>query len=240
MYFLIHYSVSLLCVLSLYVTIGKKGVRAISTVQYRNVKRKDIPIIEKMVTDSWQFSKYTNDHTLLHLMSYAFVYYYLSESTFGKVAIMDNRIVGCVFGNCKKVSSLGQKLYYKPRIVNVGMKMKKYLEGSDVLQISHATNIATQDMLQPYTSAFEGELLLLVTDERVRGMGIGKALFAKYKEYLASYEMSHFYFITDTLCNYGFYDSMKCHRIDSRKISFPTRFGNYEEEIFLYEYGENK
>ena len=78
--------------------------------------------------------------------------------------------------------------------------------------------------------------VLFVTAPAARGLGIGKELLARFNQFLVQNGARRPFLLTDTLCNYGFYDHLGFRRLAETEGLLGIEPDGKPMHFFLYGY----
>lgn len=165
-----------------------------------------------MIGDAFGFTEFIKDKKLLDIVLSGYLQDCILDSSFSKVAQMDDKVISFILGNAKKD---------KNRISNYDNPLNFNNNEID-LMISNEENTS------------QGCIQLFVVSRESRGLGVGKNLIKHLFDYMKSMDVKSLYLFTHPRCNYGFYDSQNFNRIDEKEVYFDSIGASLN--IFLYRY----
>ncbi len=161
-----------------------------------------------------------------HMCSNYFLMHYLRQSTFLMAAVDDNdKLIGflgltdkCSKREFAKCKWLDFKAAVFEKISLVGMYV---LPGSKTPRLFDGLFFSNYDKLRKMVPNKDApEFLVLIADPNARGMGVGKTLMIEGEQYLKQAGFKSYYLITDSSCDYGFYDKFGMDRVVDVSMSF--------------------
>ncbi|QYE97989.1 GNAT family N-acetyltransferase [Paraclostridium sordellii] len=165
-----------------------------------------------MIGDAFGFTEFIKDKKLLDIVLSGYLQDCILDSSFSKVAQMDDKVISFILGNAKKD---------KNRISNYDNPLNFNNNEID-LMISNEENTS------------QGCIQLFVVSRESIGLGVGKNLIKHLFDYMKSMDVKSLYLFTHPRCNYGFYDSQNFNRIDEKEVYFDSIGASLN--IFLYRY----
>ena len=85
---------------------------------------------------------------------------------------------------------------------------------------------------------FDGEVSMLIIDEKIRGKGIGKKLLAEVFDLAKKDNMKNLQILTDDSCSYYIYESLGCKKVYETVVENKEygKLGNITKETaYIYE-----
>lgn len=204
-----------------------------SRVAYRPYQSRDAEELAKIILDTWAFDEgICSLKQSLHI-GYAYLYLCMAQADFTQVAEVDGRAVGIILGR-----SVGKRLY--PGIVLRGMyhSAAMVLNGSyrkiGALFEGYTENSGRLDEMSGVTEGrFGAEVALFIVSGKVRGCGIGSALFERLNDFFAEKGIGHYYLHTDSACSYRFYESHGLKRL--AEVQTEISYAGVEHiQMFVY------
>ena len=195
---------------------------------YRDAKKKDYKDIKRLIGEAW-FDEYMEEYGfkpwVVELYRKGYIYMYLAESNYIKVAEADNKVVGFLFGRIKKASFF-KALKYRILLYFVGLRLLLTKAGRRGLKINRITNITNKRLIKNSKMDLESELCLFIVDENYRNLHIGSKLHKDFLEHLEKIGIKNNYLFTDTYSDYFYYE----RRGYVRKAELEVNFGMGEED----------
>lgn len=202
----------------------------------RDVKPQDIKELKEIVKDTWQYEKKVKDTNTLDAMLNILLNKFFEGCSFGKVAVLNNEVVGLILGKVK-----GEPFIFKDFIIDE-TQSKIIIDNAsehDKTNIDVFSNIFEDTykyLISGKEHIYEGCLNLFVVSEKARGMKVGKKLLAELLSYFKEKEVNKFYLFTDTNCNYAFYDHNGFERQKEKYVTFNFYTSPQNVNMFLYDY----
>lgn len=207
-------------------------------VVYRNLEKKDYNRIKELINNAFGFSEFIKDSNLLKSILNIYLQGCLLDSSFSKVAVKDNVVIGIILGNAKNDKKHLRKLSNILSWVSSGTKLAfSSKENKNAIKEFSKVSQTYKEIIQGKEDDFQGCIQLFIVSEESRGLGVGKTLIKYLSNYMIDMKVNSIYLYTDTRCNYGFYDSQNFNRLNEKEIYFDTIPSSLN--IFLYGYKFN-
>lgn len=205
---------------------------------YRDLEKKDYNRIKELINNAFGFSEFIKDSNLLECILNIYLQGCLLDSSFSKVAVKDNVVIGIILGNAKNDKKHLRKLSNILSWVSSGTKLAfSSKENKNAIKEFSKVSQTYKEIIQGKEDDFQGSIQLFIVSEESRGLGVGKTLIKYLSNYMIDMKVNSIYLYTDTRCNYGFYDSQNFNRINEKEIYFDTIPSSLN--IFLYGYKFN-
>jgi len=145
--------------------------------------------------------------------------------------------VGLILGRIKTDYRWLRNIRHVPALLWAVLKfLLVFPRGKLLFQQAVREHQAYDQLLHAARGSFDGEVVLFIVSEEMRGRGVGKELITDFLELCRGRGLNRIYLFTDTSCNYGFYDRMGFQRIGEKKIRDETLESGNDFTVFLYEY----
>ena len=207
-------------------------------VVYRNLEKKDYNRIKELINNAFGFSEFIKDSNLLESILNIYLKGCLLDSSFSKVAVKDNVVIGIILGNAKNDKKHLRKF---SNILSWGSSSVKLAfcskEKKNAIKEFSKVSQTYKEIIQGKEDDFQGCIQLFIVSEESRGLGVGKTLIKYLSDYMINMKVNSIYLYTDTRCNYGFYDSQNFNRLNEKEIYFDSIPSSLN--IFLYGYNFN-
>ncbi|QKS69902.1 GNAT family N-acetyltransferase [Paenalkalicoccus suaedae] len=208
------------------------------TVEIREVRQEDISEVKRLVARTWGIDGVFDDRTSLEVAASLFVNTFLHNGTFGRVAVLNEEIVGLIIGSARGDAPRLRMLTEEPIELIAGALG---LEEADVTRIQgYLSTIFTsyEKLLSPHKENYQGCLELFVVDTKARGNQVGKRLLQELTTYFYKHRVETYYLFTDTNCTYGFYDHNGFTRREKEELTLPFTIDHQPAKMtnFLYDY----
>ena len=212
-----------------------KGSFSMKRVIYRNIIDSDYEIIKQLIGDAFAFTEFIKDKELLDIVLSGYLQDCILDSSFSKVAQMDDKVIGFILGNAKKdknhISNCGNPLNFNNNEIDLMISNE---ENKNLLKEFSKFTDTYKELIKKKENTFQSCIQLFVISRESRGLGVGKNLIKYLFDYMKSMDVKSLYLFTDTRCNYGFYDSQNFNRIDEKEVYFDSIGSSLN--IFLYSY----
>lgn len=204
-----------------------------NNVTFREYRKSDAPCLENVVRKTWKYDMYFTERTS-RLTAGAYLASCLSEQTFNRVALINDKPVGIIMAK----SPSKQKLlfaHFWNALKNIAL-LAINKDGRKSLNMYKHINSVDSKLLKEGLKKYDGELVFFVLDEDCRGRGIGKSLFHFAIDYFRNENLKNFYLYTDTTCNYGFYEHNGLTRKGEKNFKIPEKYNKSGTmSFYLYE-----
>lgn len=210
-----------------------------SNVVIREVEARDIPEIKEAINTVWPWSELIEGEDALNATIGLYLNQVLYEATFGRVAVLDDKVVGVIFGSVE-----GKEPQYRTLMEDGASHALTLLGASERDRIcchEYLTKIKVvyEKLLGDNQSSFDGTLDFLILTESAQGLGIGKKLWLSLKSYFEKNNITAIYLYTDEDCNFGFYEHQGFIKGGEEVAVFNFGGHIYKAGTFLYEYHFN-
>lgn len=204
-------------------------------VKYRKLQKNDYKQIIKLIDDAWNFDKFIDNKKSKEHMLKGFMRTALSNQNYTQIAEVDGEAVGLLFGRIPKSKGRAKSLKSMPIALYHGIYL--FIKGKNerkMLQDFGKMIVAYEKLRKNTGKKFDAEIVLFIVNSKCRGLGIGKELINNYLDYCNKQKVKSLYVMTDTNCNYGFYDHMGFTKEGSQKVTFDLYSGAMEFDVFIY------
>lgn len=156
------------------------------------------------------------------------------SSSFSKVAVKDNKVIGIILGDAKqdkkrlrKANNTLSIAYSLLKVTIASKENKKAIKEMFKIQETYA------EIIKGKKDDFQGCIELFIVSKESRGLGVGKALINYLSNYMKNMDVKSIYLYTDTRCNYGFYESQNFKRLNEKEIHLDS----VQEKLIIFLYG---
>ncbi|MDK2584286.1 GNAT family N-acetyltransferase [Romboutsia sedimentorum] len=209
-----------------------------NAVVYRDLDKKDYDRIKELIAKAFGFDKFIEDENFLDLILNIYLQNCILASSFSKVAVKDNNVIGIILGDAKKDKNRIRKFHNSLSVLYTTTKLIFSNEENKRILKEFAKITSTyKEIIQGKKEDFQGCIQLFIVSEESRGLGVGKSLISYLSNYMKSMDVKSLYLYTDNRCNYGFYDNQNFNRINEKKVYFDTIQAYLD--VFLYSYNFN-
>lgn len=202
-----------------------------SRIYFREYRKDDAKYIEEIIRYTWQYDLFCSKN-VAERMARLFLSSCLSNQTFNRVAVIDDKPVGIIMAKSIKDHKKSVKYIFQ-QLVAV-FKLFISSEGRKIAYTFGGISDIDKKMLSERNKKFDGEIAFFAINEKCRGKGIGKYLFELAMEYFKKVNVKNFYLYTDSSCNYRFYEHQGLERCAEKDFEVPIGIKN-EMKFYLYE-----
>lgn len=205
---------------------------------YRELVKEDYKEVKNLICEAFGFSNFIKDKNILDIVTHFYLQECVSDSSFSKIAEMDNKVIGIILGKEKSdertLHELNNKSLVSEKVLETIM-----VDEENRMMIKEFSKIQDtyKEIIKGKERDFDGCIQLFIVAKEARGLGIGKELLKYLFEYMKSLKVNSLYLYTDTRCNYGFYDSQNFERLVEKELRFDSI--NEKIDVFLYRYNFN-
>ncbi|MEI0559498.1 GNAT family N-acetyltransferase [Brachyspira intermedia] len=196
----------------------------------REYTENDLLFLTDIVIKVWGFDDILSEKNA-KLIAQLNLYSFLNTATFAKVALKDKIPVGFLIG---KITNSKQNNIYKNKIKEIKSKMSKNIEGIVSLLVYKKIKSINNNLYKQANKNYDAELSFFAVSKDYQGLGIGKALFEEFNNYLKENNINNLYLYTDTYCNYKFYEHFRMHKIKEKHFSIPFT-KKFDIDFYLYD-----
>jgi len=206
----------------------------------RNIEGKDLPALKSLIAEAfgegWNLSRFDKNKDFLQALLEVYLSIFLSPSTFGRVAMIGNEVVGAVL--CSVGGETAQfRMFHKDIAPNtLTLLTAAEDERMDVAEHMSVSFQTIGQLLENRADTYDGSLELLVVTEQAQGLKIGKALWDEAADYFKSKNAKAIYLIADSTCNIGFYDNNGFIGADTKEAVYNYTTEQKKTNVFVYEY----
>lgn len=202
---------------------------------YRDLMQKDYETIKNLISEAFGFGDFIKDEVLLDTITRFYLQECVDESTFSKVAEIDNEVIGLILGNAENDKTSLENIKNTTKVdENTIGKVLADEENRKVIKEFAKIQEVYKEIIKGIEDSFQGSIQLFIVSKEARGFGIGKTLLNYLLEYMKLKNVNSLYLYTDTRCNYGFYDSQNFNRLAEKELTFESI--NSTLDVFLYGY----
>jgi ribosomal protein S18 acetylase RimI-like enzyme len=205
-------------------------------IEYRDLSPEDFPYLRAIIGEAWGLNDYTREKKLRDLILQHYLYYYLKNQNFVRIATADGIPVGLLFGRSENQprKHTVEYCFYAQLIALVLVFLpvgRRYLR--------NARTIGRADRMLLKRSNFGGELVLFAVDARFREHGIGKHLLDAFKKFLEDDHVSDFYLFTDDYSDVDYYRMRGYRQLAQLDVTLEPDDGSDADDrgkFYIFEY----
>jgi ribosomal protein S18 acetylase RimI-like enzyme len=216
------------------------GGLLMSNVLIRDVESKDLEQVKALVIqtwgEAWNLERFTGDKDKLFANLEIYLNVLLNSSTFGRVAVQNDEVVGAIFcsmkGEEKRYRALQEDSTHHTLIMLAASDDERF----DTIEHLTKAEEVMNGLYKLATREYDGSIEFLCVSEKAQGLKIGKKLCLEASSYFTSKNARYVNVVTDTSCNFGFYDHIGYSRAVTKEVVFNYSTGQKKLEMFLYDY----
>ena len=145
------------------------------TVDIRRFYKEDASALEDVIRKTWKYDAFCSSETAARL-AHVYLYSSLANQTFNAVAIVDGKPCGIIMAKHIQKHHCPFSLKLQSLLAIVHLLITR--EGREICSFYGKIRNVDQVLLDGSGKTYGGELSFFVLDEAVRGLGIGKQLYA--------------------------------------------------------------
>lgn len=208
-------------------------------ITYRKIEKTDYEEVKKIINEAFRLYKLIADEKLLDKVLTIYLHSCLQETTYSLIATKDNKPIGVILGNVSKNNSITNSIYHFGVILSkyISIALGNSKEKKELKQFATVSK-AYEKLLEDRNNEFQGSITLFAVREGYRGFGIGKTLVNNLLNYMRENQVKKLYLFTDTICNYGFYESQGFKRLNTITLDMSSQSQDSISslDVFLYSY----
>ena len=202
----------------------------------RDVEERDFAGIKEIINKTWGFEEIFGTEEGLETALGIYFNQVLYGNSFGKAAILDDKVVGVIFafanGEIPKYRMMmDDSTEYILTLINLQENERKA-----IYEYMSKLGSAYEELLDGKDDFYDGTLDFLIVSEEARGLKIGKRFLDEVETYFKERNAESIYVFTDTMCNFGFYEHMRFSRQNKKSIEFIFDGKRAALDVFLYDY----
>lgn len=200
----------------------------------RDIEASDIPGLHNLIRNTWDWESLSEDENVLQALVGMYLNEVLHEGTFGKVAVLNDKVAGVVFGVVEGEEHIFRGLQENSMDFVLTLLNTSEYERKTIYDYFTKLNTAYEDLLRD--THYDGTLDFLITAQEAQGLGLGKKLWLESVKYFNSHNVRSIYVYTDTECNFGFYEHLGFSKVREKKVAFVFEDEVFISDILLYDY----
>ena len=191
-----------------------------TNIVYRPYQPQDAEDIKKIINEAFYIHRYVTGRLVLDSALEIYLRERLLASTWTRVAVQDERVVGIIMGQVDGQPRLGGR--FTNRLLTLAHTLRAGILGLPQwksMRQYFAFDRVYGELRKKTPSPLTDELTLFSVDSSTRGLGIGKTLYRDYLDHLRSLGRSDFYLYTASLCTFQFYEKQGMTRTASEDMN---------------------
>ncbi|MCJ8012957.1 GNAT family N-acetyltransferase [Paenibacillus sp. KQZ6P-2] len=202
---------------------------------YRELVQADYDRVKHLINEAFGLHELIKDPKFLDNVLNIYLQSCILSSSFSKVAVKDNKVIGIILGDAKKDKNRLRKAHNTLSITCSLLKVTiANKENKKAIKEFFKIQETYKEIIQGKQDDFQGCIELFIVSEESRGLGVGKALIQHLSNYMKDMDVESIYLYTDNRCNFGFYESQNFKRLNEKEINLESV--QTELNVFLYGY----
>lgn len=202
----------------------------------RDVEKKDLPKIKAIIGRTWKLDRLIENGSSLEGALGIYINAILHRSSFGKVAVLHDQVIGCIFGSYLDDEPICRFLQEEGASHTLALLAAMDHERTNIMEFISKTFHTHELLISDTINDYQGCLEFIAVEEEARGLKIGRKLWDELSNYFKSKKAGYIYVFSDTDSNYGFYDYHGFSRKKEKTINFDFTFQQEKQTMFLYDY----
>jgi predicted N-acetyltransferase YhbS len=202
----------------------------------REIEAGDLTTIKAMIDEAWDWAELVESQKVLDATLGLYLNQILYESSFARVAVLDNKVVGCIFGFVDGEAPKYRMLQEDGLEHSLTLLNATECERKDVYECISKLNGVYDQLISGKEDLYDGTLDFFVVSEEVQGLGIGKMLWHELGIYFQEKNAKSIYVYTDSECNVEFYDHSGFQRKSEQELTYTFSDGDWTVDVYLYDY----
>jgi len=202
---------------------------------FREVTKNDFDKIKTMMEDAWRYQSMFDETFMGEIIVDSFLNEVLHNSSYGQVAILNEEVVGAIFGRVDKEAPTLRMLetHMEKQLRDVLTASKKDQE--TFINYFNTKEQAHEALMKNQERDYDSSIELFIVDEKARGHHIGTTLLEGIEDYFKQYHAKNTFLYTDTGCNYQFYDYKNFNQAGEYEPKVFEKIFGKEFTYFLYD-----
>lgn len=206
----------------------------------RDIEEKDLTILKSFIVEAWgigwNLKRFNQNTDFFQSLLDVYLSIFLNSSTFGRVAVMNDKVVGAILGSVNGEIEKFRLFQKETALHTLTLLSATEAERMDIVEHMSTSFHAISKLLENRANVYDGSLEYIVVSEQARGLKIGKLLWDELSTYFNSKNAKSIYLIADSQCNVGFYDHNGFSRVDTKEAIYNYAAGQKRFDIYLYDY----
>ena len=211
-----------------------------SDVVIREIGEEDLPALKSLIVEAfgkgWNLGRFDQSGDFFAALLDVYLSIFLEPSTFGKVAVMGDEVVGATLCSVRGEPEIFRRLLSGTAPNTLVLLSAEETERADIVEHLSVSFQTIGRLLESRADAYGGSLEFISVSQRAQGLKIGKALWEQARAYYISKGAKHIYLISDSACNTGFYDHNGFCRTGAEEAVYNYTAGQRRLRVFVYEY----
>jgi len=206
-----------------------------NSIEIRDVKATDIPAIKAVIAAAWDWVSLIKDEKTLNSAISIYLHQVLHEATFGRVAVLDDKVAGVIFGSIDGAAPEYRALMEDAAAHAVTLLGASKNDRENIYEYLSNVKLTYEHLVRDFIDNYDGTLDFLVLAKEAQGSGTGKNLWMALKSYFEENNVTSIYLYSDTECNFGFYEHNGFTKRAEQNVTFTFSGEEFKTSIFLYD-----
>jgi len=211
-----------------------------SDIVIREIEEKDLSALKSLIVEAfgegWNLGRFNQNNDSFQALLEVYLSMFLNSSTFGKVAMLKNEVVGIILCSAQGETEKFRQLQ-KDRAAHTLMLLTATEdERTDIVEHLSTSFQAIGKLLEHSVHAYDGSLEFIAVSKKAQGLKIGKMLWDEASAYFNAKNTKSIYLIADSACSVGFYDYNGFSKVGTTEAIYNYTTGQKKFDIFVYEY----
>ncbi len=190
----------------------------------------DLPALEELIKDLWEADRFCSDSVDGAVLIRDYTNHCVEKSDMREVVVHDGRPVGFM------LATTGRKPTQWDNDVRKWLPDFKELKESKNCRVSDYIKICDSfdNLVEKYAPKHGHELVLLILNSEYQSKGLGSMLMDLFSD-VCEADGCGWYLVTDTQCDYGFYDHRGYTCLGHETMDLSLLDGDVKHTTFLYQ-----
>jgi len=206
----------------------------------RDLEEKDLPAFQSLIVEAfgegWNLGRFDQSKDFFQALLEVYQSMFLNASTFGKVAVLDDQVLGAVLASAKEEITTFRRWQADVAPNTLTLLAAPESERKDMAEHLSISFQTIGQLLEHRADTYDGSLEFLAVSKLAQGLKIGKMLWDEAVTYFNSKNAASIYLIADSACNVGFYDGNGFSKAAEEEAVYNYTTGQKTSTIFVYEY----
>jgi len=206
----------------------------------RDLEEKDLPTLKALIAEAfgegWNLGRFDQKADYFQALLEVYQSIFLNSSTFGRVAVVGEKVVGAVLASARGEAEIFRRLQKDIAANTLALLTAPEDARKDMVEHLSISFQTIGQLLENRADTYDGSLELIALSQQAQGLKIGKMLWEEAVGYFHSKHVSSIYLIADSACNVGFYESNGFSRVAEKEALYSYTAGQKKAKVFVYEY----
>ena len=206
----------------------------------RDFEEKDLSALKTLIVEAfgkgWNLGRFDQSEDYFQALLEVYQSMFLDASTFGKVAVLGEKVVGVILASAKGEAEKFRLLQTDVVPNTLTLLSAPEAQRQDIVEHLSISFQTIGHLLGNRVDTYGGSLEFIAVSAQTQGLKIGKTLWEEAAMYFNSKNVKSIYLIADSDCNFGFYDCNGFSKVDEREASYNYTTRQKTSTVFVYEY----